>query len=50
MWSRHKFLRAGVALLPVILAALLSVGRAPTQSSPPPAPPPGLEKIQHFTG
>jgi phospholipase C len=43
-WS----LRAGLALLPVILAALVVAGRAPTQTAPPPAAPPGLEKIQHF--
>ena len=43
-WS----LRAGLALLPVILAALVVTDRAPTQTAPPPAAPPGLEKIQHF--
>lgn len=46
--QRTPSLRAGVALLPLILAALLIVGRAPTQNAPPPAAPPGLEKIQHF--
>jgi len=44
----NRFLRAGLALLPVILAALMVTGRAPTQFAPPPAAPPGLEKIQHF--
>jgi len=44
----NRSLRASLALLPVILAALLVVGHAPTQSTPPPAAPPGLEKIQHF--
>ena len=44
----NRSLRAGLALLPVMLAALLVVGHAPTQSTPPPAAPPGLEKIQHF--
>jgi phospholipase C len=43
-WS----LRAGLALLPVMLAALLVTGRAPTQNTPPPTAPPGLAKIQHF--
>jgi len=46
--SRKQSLRAGVALLPAALAALLATGRAPTQTTPPPAAPPGLEKIQHF--
>ncbi|HXB72439.1 MAG TPA: alkaline phosphatase family protein [Candidatus Acidoferrales bacterium] len=44
----NRILRAGLALLPVILAAFLIAGRAPTQATPPPAAPPGLEKIQHF--
>jgi phospholipase C len=46
--QRTPSLRAGLALLPLILAALLIVGRAPTQNASPPAAPPGLEKIQHF--
>jgi phospholipase C len=46
--QRTPILRAGLALLPLILLALLIVGRAPTQNGPPPAAPPGLEKIQHF--
>jgi phospholipase C len=41
-------LRAGAALVAATVAALLVAGRAPTQSTPPPAAPPGLEKIQHF--
>jgi uncharacterized protein (TIGR03437 family) len=41
-------LRATLALLPVALAALLMASRAPTQTNPPPAAPPGLAKIQHF--
>src|SRR5664280_1865425 len=44
----NRILRVCLAWLPVILAALLVAGRAPTQSAPPPAAPPGLEKIQHF--
>lgn len=35
-------------MLSAILAALLITGRAPTQTTPPPTAPPGLEKIQHF--
>ena len=46
--QRTPSLRAGLVLLPLILLALLIVGRAPTQNGPPPAAPPGLEKIQHF--
>lgn len=46
--QRTPTVRAGLALLPLILVALSIVGRAPTQNAPPPAPPPGLEKIQHF--
>ena len=46
--QRTPTLRASLALLPLILAALLIVGRAPTQNAPPPSAPPGLEKIQHF--
>src|SRR5271167_96750 len=46
--QRNRVLRAGLTVLPVILAALLVAGRAPTQSVPPPAAPPGLEKVQHF--
>jgi phospholipase C len=34
--------------LPLVLLALSIAGRAPTQNAPPPAAPPGLEKIQHF--
>jgi phospholipase C len=45
---RNQTLRAGLALLAAILAAFLVAGRAPTQTIPPPAAPPGLEKIQHF--
>jgi phospholipase C len=45
---RTPSLRAGLALLPLFLLALSIVGRAPTQNAPPPAAPPGLEKIQHF--
>src|SRR5215471_18856350 len=41
-------LRAGIAMAPVIVAVVLVAGRAPTQNTPPPAAPPGLEKIQHF--
>jgi phospholipase C len=44
----NRALRATLALLPAILAAFLVADRAPTQAVPPPAPPPGLEKIQHF--
>jgi phospholipase C len=44
----NRRLRATLALLPVVVAALLSAGRAPTQTAAPPAAPPGLEKIQHF--
>jgi phospholipase C len=35
-------------MAPVIVAVVLVAGRAPTQNTPPPAAPPGLEKIQHF--
>ncbi len=44
----NRSLRAGLASLPVILAALVVAGRTPTQTAPPPTAPPGLEKIQHF--
>jgi phospholipase C len=44
----NNCLRGCLAVLPVTLVALLLVGRAPSQSVPPPAAPPGLEKIQHF--
>jgi phospholipase C len=46
--QQNPCLRFCLAFLPVGLAALLVVGRAPTQPAPPPAAPPGLEKIQHF--
>jgi uncharacterized protein (TIGR03437 family) len=46
--QQNPCLRFCLAFLPVGLAALLVVGRAPTQPTPPPAAPPGLEKIQHF--
>jgi phospholipase C len=46
--QRNRFLHACLALLPVVLAAALVARRAPTQTNPPPAAPPGLEKIQHF--
>ena len=46
--QRNRILRAGAAALPAFLAVLLVTGRAPTQPAPPPAAPPGLEKIQHF--
>ena len=48
MIERDRNLSASLALVPVILAALLVAGRAPTQTSPPPAAPPGLDRIQHF--
>jgi uncharacterized protein (TIGR03437 family) len=44
----NRIPRATAALVPPILAVLLVSGRAPTQPAPPPAAPPGLEKIQHF--
>ena len=44
----NRILRACLAWLPVMVAALLIAGRAPTQNALPPAAPPGLEKIQHF--
>jgi len=46
MWNRS--LRASLVLLPVFLAVLLVGPRATTQTAPPPAAPPGLNKIQHF--
>jgi|HubBroStandDraft_1064217.scaffolds.fasta_scaffold18451_1 uncharacterized protein (TIGR03437 family) len=45
---RNQSLRASLAFLPVVLAILLIGHRAHTQTTPPPAAPPGLEKIQHF--
>src|ERR1700757_3147798 len=48
MMLRNRTLRACLALLPVIVAWLLVTPHAPTQTTAPPAAPPGLEKIQHF--
>jgi phospholipase C len=42
------WLRAGCALLPLVLAAVLIPQPAPTQPAPPPSAPPGLEKIRQF--
>jgi uncharacterized protein (TIGR03437 family) len=45
----NKRIRVCLTALPAILVAILVVSRrAPTQSTPPPPAPPGLEKIQHF--
>jgi hypothetical protein len=43
---RNRILRAGLTLLS--WQRFSSPGRAPTQNTPPPVAPPGLEKIQHF--
>jgi uncharacterized protein (TIGR03437 family) len=45
---RNPGFRVSLAGASVLLAILLMTGRAPTQPAPPPAAPPGLEKIQHF--
>ena len=42
------WLRGACATLPAALALILIPQSAPTQSSPPPAAPPGLEKIKQF--
>jgi phospholipase C len=44
----NRCVRASLAALPVVLAALVVVSSSPTQTVPPPAAPPGLNKIQHF--
>ncbi|HLY16607.1 MAG TPA: alkaline phosphatase family protein [Bryobacteraceae bacterium] len=46
--SRQNCLRASSALCTVGVAVILLPQNAPTQSAPPPAAPPGLEKIQQF--
>src|SRR5260370_25710190 len=43
-----KRIRFCLGVLSAMLAAILVGGRAPTQTTPPPPAPPGLEKIQHF--
>jgi phospholipase C len=48
MMLRNQIFRASLVLSPVFLAVLLVGPRAVTQTAPPPAAPPGLEKIQHF--
>jgi uncharacterized protein (TIGR03437 family) len=45
-WIKKR--RAWFGLVLIILALFLVSDRAPTQTTPPPAAPPGLEKIQHF--
>ena len=45
---RKIWLRTACAILPVILAVLVIPQTAPTQPAPPPAAPPGLQKIQQF--
>lgn len=47
MWRNWR-LRTCLALLTAALALFLVADRAPTQTTPPPPAPPGLEKIQHF--
>jgi phospholipase C len=47
MWRNRRF-QASVAVLLAVVGMLLIPRRAPTQTSSPPAAPPGLEKIQHF--
>ncbi|MGC9946236.1 MAG: alkaline phosphatase family protein [Bryobacteraceae bacterium] len=42
------WLRAGCALAPVVVAAVLMPRAVRTQPAPPPTAPPGLEKIQQF--
>jgi len=44
----QTWLRAGCALVPLVVAAVLIPQPVRTQPSPPPTAPPGLEKIQQF--
>ena len=44
----NGWLRFSLAALPAGAAILILAGRAPTQTTTPPAMPPGLDKIQHF--
>ena len=46
--TRKQIFRSCLVLAPAVLAVLMIGGRARTQALPPPAAPPGLEKIQHF--
>src|SRR5579859_1224616 len=46
--GRISGLRVSLAGLSALVAILFMTGRAPTQSTPPPPAPPGLNKIQHF--
>src|SRR5580700_1505624 len=47
MWrSKGLYIRFGVLLS--VLSVLLLAPHAPTQTTPPPTAPPGLQKIQHF--
>lgn len=46
--TRKQIFRSCLALAPAVLAVLMIGGRARTRALPPPAAPPGLEKIQHF--
>src|ERR1700688_1848035 len=45
---RKAWLRTAYAVLPVSVAVILVPQAAPTRPAPPPAAPPGLEKIQQF--